>query len=61
MILDNAPGASNIASADNNLDITDKVVSRLRATAAAAPKTSPQKPGAPTTPAGVTRPKPPTQ
>ena len=37
MILDNAPGASNIVSADKNLDITDKVVSRLRATAAQLP------------------------
>lgn len=62
MILDNAPGASNIVSADKNLDITDKVVSRLRATAAttkAAPAAA--KPGAPSSPAGVTRPKPPTQ
>jgi outer membrane protein len=64
MILDNAPGAgAGIVSADKNLDITDKVVSRLRATppkaiaAPAAPKT-----GAPAAPAGVTKPtKPPTQ
>ena len=62
MILDNAPGASNIVSADKNLDITDKVVSRLRATAAPVrATTTPQKPGAATSPAGVTRPKPPTQ
>ncbi len=63
MILDNAPGASNIVSADKNLDITDKVVSRLRATAAPvrANTTAPQKPGTATSPAGVTRPKPPTQ
>ena len=61
MILDNAPGASNIVSADKNLDITDKVVSRLRATAAPVrATTTPQKPGAATSPAGVTRPKPPT-
>jgi len=64
IILDNAPGAGNIVSADKNLDITDKVVSRLRATPAtkiAAPAAT--KPGAPATPAGVTRPpvKPPTQ
>jgi outer membrane protein len=64
IILDNAPGAGNIVSADKNLDITDKIVSRLRATPAvkvAAPAT---KPGAPASPAGVTgRPpiKPPTQ
>jgi outer membrane protein len=63
MILDNAPGASNIVSADKNLDITDKVVSRLRATPASAVKAAPAavKPGAPSSPAGVTRPKPPTQ
>jgi len=63
MILDNAPGASNIVSADKNLDITDRVVSRLRATPASAVKAAPAaaKPGAPSSPAGVTRPKPPTQ
>jgi len=59
MILDNAPGASNIVSADKNLDITDKVVSRLRATPAAVRAAPAAKPGAPSTPAGVTRPKPP--
>jgi outer membrane protein len=63
MILDNAPGASNIVSADKNLDITDKVVSRLRATSAPvrATTTTPAKPGAASAPAGVTRPKPPNQ
>jgi len=62
MILDNAPGASNIVSADKNLDITDKVVSRLHATPASTIKaTAPAKPGAPASPAGVTRPKPPTR
>ncbi len=62
MIFDNAPGASNIVSADKNLDITDRVISRLRATPAgvkAAPAAA--KPGAPSSPAGVTRPKPPTR
>jgi len=65
IILDNAPGAGNIVSADKNLDITDRVVSRLKATPAvkvAAPAAT--KPGAPASPAGVTgRPpvKPPTQ
>jgi len=65
IILDNAPGAGNIVAADKNLDITDRVVSRLRATPAgkiAAPAAP--KPGAPASPAGVTgRPpaKPPTQ
>jgi outer membrane protein len=67
IILDNAPGAGNIVSADKNLDITDKIVSRLRATPAAkitAPSTTqPTKPGAPATPAGVGKPpiKPPTR
>ena len=62
MIFDNAPGESNIVSADKNLDITDRVISRLRATPAgvkAAPAAA--KPGAPSSPAGVTRPKPPTR
>jgi len=63
IILDNAPGAGNIVAADKNLDITDKVVSRLRATPAAkiaAPAAT--KPGAPASPAGVGKPpvKPPT-
>jgi outer membrane protein len=66
IILDNAPGAGNIVSADKNLDITDRVVSRLRATPAAkaaAPTTPTTKPGAPASPAGVGKPpaKPPTQ
>jgi outer membrane protein len=61
MILDNAPGASNIVSADKNLDITDKVISRLRATAATTKAVPTAKPGAPSSPAGVVRPKPPTQ
>lgn len=65
MILDNAPGASVIVAADKNLDITDRVVSRLRATPASklkATETAPQTPakGAPPGPAGVTR-KPPTK
>jgi outer membrane protein len=63
IILDNAPGAGNIVSADKNLDITDRVVSRLRATPAAKIAAPAAKPGAPPSPAGVTRPpvKPPTQ
>jgi outer membrane protein len=63
MILDNAPGASVIVSADKNLDITDRVVSRLRATAKPTlPTAASPKPGAPASPAGVTKPiKPPTQ
>ena len=58
MILMNDPGQSVIVSADKNLDITDKVVSRLRSQKA--PAATAAKPG-PNTPAGVTRPKPPTQ
>ena len=57
MILDNAPGASVIVAADKNLDITDKAVSRLRASPAPKIKANetvaPVK-GAPAAPAGVT-------
>lgn len=61
MILANDPGQSQILSADKNLDITERVVARLRTvsatrTGAAAPA---QKPAG--APAGVTRPKPPVQ
>ncbi len=59
MILDNAPGASNIVAADKNLDITDKAVSKLRASPApklkATETVAPAK-GAPPAPAGVTKP-----
>jgi outer membrane protein len=58
MILMNDPGQSIIVSADKNLDITDRAVSRLRATKA--PAAAATKP-APNSPAGVTRPKPPAQ
>lgn len=58
MIIMSEPGQSVIASADKNLDVTDKAVSRLRATKAPAVPTT--KAGAPSAPAGVTR-KPPTQ
>jgi outer membrane protein len=67
MILDKTPGQTPIIVADKNLDITDRVVSRLRATSKPAlPTMAPApKAGAPGTPAGVTaRPpgsKPPTQ
>ena len=69
MILDKTPGNTPIIVADKNLDITDRVVSRLRATSKpaipAAGSAPAPKPGAPSTPAGVTsRPpgsKPPTQ
>jgi outer membrane protein len=57
IIFDNAQGASGIVSADKNLDITDKAVSRLRATPAPKIKANetvaPAK-GAPASPAGVT-------
>lgn len=58
MIIMSEPGQSVIASADKNLDVTDKAVSRLRATKAPAVPTT--KAGAPSAPAGVTR-KPPAQ
>lgn len=54
MILDRTPGQSPILVADKNLDVTDRVISRLRATAK--PSLPAAKAGAPTTPAGVTRP-----
>ena len=62
MIFDNAPGASNIVAADKNLDLTDKIISRLKATPAPKIKADAGK-GAPSAPAGVTKPpiKPPTQ
>ncbi len=61
VIFANDPGQSPIVSADKNLDITDRVVARLR-TVKAGPVAAPTKPG-PTSPAGVTRPppKPPTR
>jgi outer membrane protein len=61
VIFANDPGSSTIVSADKNLDITDRVVSRLRATKAAVAGPAAAKPGAPVAPAGVVKPKPPTQ
>ena len=67
MIFSSEPGSSPILAADKNLDITDRVVARLRTMAAnrpATPATTTPKPavGAPATaPSGVTRPKPPGQ
>lgn len=58
MILMNDPGQSVIVSADKNLDITDKVVSRLRTQKAPAVGAT-AKSTTPNSPAGVTRPKPP--
>jgi hypothetical protein len=60
MILMNDPGQTPIVSADKNLDITDKAISRLRATKAPA-LPAVKAGGAPAAPAGVTKPKPPTQ
>jgi outer membrane protein len=63
MILSNDPQTTNVVSFDKNMDITDRVVSRLRATPVKAIVADPKKPGAgaPASPAGVTRPKPPAQ
>src|SRR3954462_4637111 len=58
MILDRPPGQPPIIAADKNLDITDAVVSRLRATARPALPAAP-KPGAAPAPAGVAPRKPP--
>ena len=58
LILMNDPGQTPIVSADKNLDITDKAISRLRATKAPVLPATP-KGGAPAAPAGVTKPKPP--
>ena len=52
-------GQTPIVSADKNLDITDKAISRLRATKA--PVIPAAKGGAPAAPAGVTKPRPPTR
>ena len=61
MIVANDPQASVILSADKNLDITDRVVARLRTLSASKGTAPATKPGAPVSaPAGVTR-KPPTQ
>lgn len=57
MIIANDPGQSVIVSADKNLDITDRVVARLRTLSAPKPAAT----GAVPAPAGVTRPKPPTE
>lgn len=59
MILNGEAGASPILAADKNLDITERVVARLRTIAATRPGAAgpPARPGAPASaPAGVTRP-----
>ena len=60
-IFANDPQTSVIVSADKNLDITDKVSSRLRATPAAKIKATDAAKTNPTAPAGVVKPKPPAQ
>ena len=59
LILANDPGQSQILSADKNLDITERVVARLRTVTATKTSAPTQKPAG--APAGVTRPKPPAQ
>jgi outer membrane protein len=69
MILSSEPGSSPILAADKNLDITERVVARLRTVAATrpGPTTAPATPatqrpaGAAPAPSGVTRPRPPEQ
>jgi outer membrane protein len=59
MIFSSEPGASPILAADKNLDITDRVVARLKTMSATRTDTK-TKAGAPTSaPSGVTRPRPP--
>jgi outer membrane protein len=61
VIIANDPQASVILSADKNLDITDRVVARLKTLASAKTAAPTTKPGAPVSaPTGVTR-KPPAQ
>jgi outer membrane protein len=62
MILSSEPGSSPILAADKNLDITERVVARLKTVAATKPPVTAPKPaaGAPANaPSGVARPKPP--
>jgi outer membrane protein len=60
MIFSSEPGASPILAADKNLDITDRVVARLKTMAAIKPAPATQRPaGAANSPSGVTRPRPP--
>jgi outer membrane protein len=63
MIFDAENQAGVVVAADKNLDLTDKVLARLRAagppTAAARPSgAGTQRPAAPAQPSGVQRPKP---
>jgi outer membrane protein len=55
MILNNDPQGSLIVSADKNLDITERVVARLRTLAASTPPARPATSAPVPAPAGVTR------
>lgn len=59
MIFSSEPGASPILAADKNLDITDRVVARLKTMSAIRPAPATQRPAPINAPSGVTRPKPP--
>jgi outer membrane protein len=60
LILSSEPGSSPILAADKNLDITERVVARLKTVAANKPAAQQRPTGAPASaPAGVTRPRPP--
>src|SRR5688500_14385291 len=60
VIFSSEPGSSPILAADKNLDITDRVVARLKTMAAIKPAPATQRPaGATNAPSGVTRPRPP--
>jgi outer membrane protein len=59
VIFSSEPGASPILAADKNLDITDRVVARLKTMAAIKPAPANQRPAPTNAPSGVTRPKPP--
>jgi len=61
LILANDPQGSAIVAADKNLDITDRVIARLKTTAAPSAKPAVKPAGAPPAPAGVTTRKPPAQ
>lgn len=56
-ILANEPGNSPILAADKNLDITERVIARLRTLGAPTAGTATRPAGATSAPAGVTRPK----
>jgi len=60
IILSSEPGSSPILAADKNLDITERVVARLRTVAATKPAAPKPAAGAPANaPSGVARPRPP--